>query len=67
MVKNPQCHGCAKYIDICHHFVREQIGLKTIQLNYCPTTDMTANMTTKGLNHKRYTKLREKAGIVELH
>ena len=67
MAKNPQFHGRAKHIDIRHHFVREKVALGTIKLEYCPTTDMTADMMTKGLNREQYCKLREKAGILELY
>ena len=35
MVKNPQFHERAKHIDVCHHFVREQLAHGTIQLEYC--------------------------------
>ena len=67
MAKNPQFHGRAKHIDIRHHFVREQVALGNIRLDYCSTTEMTADMLTKGLNCERYCKLREKAGICEIH
>ena len=67
MAKNPQFHGRAKHIDIRHHFVREQLAHGTIQLEYCPTTEMTADIFTKGLNGERFKNLREKAGILELH
>ena len=67
MAKNPQFHGRAKHIDIRHHFVREQLAHGTIQLEYCPTTEMTADIFTKGLNGERFKTLREKAGILELH
>ena len=50
MAKNPQFHGKAKHIDIRYHFIREQIELGVIRLEYCPTEVMTADMLTKGLN-----------------
>ena len=67
MAKNPQFHGRAKHIDIRHHFVREQVANGSIKLDYCSTTDMTADMMTKGLTREQHCKLREKAGILELH
>lgn len=67
MAKNPQFHGRAKHIDIRHHFVREQVANGTIKLDYCSTTDMTADIMTKGLARDQYCKLREKAGMIELH
>ena len=38
MAKNPQYHGRAKHMDIRHHFVREQVALGNIELQYCSTT-----------------------------
>ena len=67
MAKNPQFHGRAKHIDIRYHFIREQIELGIIKLEYCPTEVMTADMLTKGLNGERFCKLRESTGICELH
>ena len=49
MAKNFQFHQQAKHIDIRHHFVRKQIAYGTIQLKYCPTTEMTADIFMKGL------------------
>ena len=67
MANNPQFHGRVKHIDIRHHFVQEQVANGTIKLEYCPTTNMTADMITKDLTREQHCKLREKAGIFELH
>ena len=67
MAKNPQFHGQVKHIDIRHHFVQELVANGTIKLEYCPTTDMTADMITKDLTREQHCKLREKAGKFELH
>ena len=67
MAKNPQYHGQAKHIDIRHHFVRELVANGTIKLDYCPSTDMMADMMTKGLTREQHCKLREKVGMIELH
>jgi len=67
MAKNPQFHGRAKHIDIRHHFVREQVANGAIKLDYCSTADMTADIMTKGLAREQHYKLREKAGMFELH
>ena len=65
MAKNPQYHRQAKYTDICHHFVQEQVANRTIKLDYCSTTDMMADTITKGLTHEQHCKLREKAGMID--
>ena len=66
MTKNPQFHGRAKHIAIKHHFIREQVGNGTIELEYCPTNEMLADMFTKGLSREQFGKLRLQAGIMEL-
>jgi len=63
MTKNPQFHGRAKHIDIKFHFVREQVSKGIIELKYCKTEDMIADIFTKGLNQLQFSKLREMAGV----
>ena len=67
MAKNPQFHGRAKHIDIRHHFIREQVSDGIIELKYCPTQDMVADMLTKGLAQQRFCLLREMAGLGPLN
>ena len=66
MTKNPQFHGRAKHVDIKYHYIREQVNDGTVELKYCPTNNMIADMFTKGLGRDRFIKLRELAGIMEL-
>jgi len=49
-----------------HHFVREQVSSGTIELNYCPTNEMLADMLTKGLAQQQFCLLRAKAGMAPL-
>ena len=53
MARNPQFHGRAKHIDIKHHFVRERVSDGSIELKYCPTNEMVADILTKGLAHQQ--------------
>ena len=64
MARNPQFHGRAKHIDIKHHFVRERVSDGSIELKYCPTNEMVADILTKGLAHQQFSFLREIAGVV---
>ena len=66
LAKNPQFHGRAKHIDIRHHFVREKVNDGTIELNYCRTDDMVADMLTKGLNTANFQRLRKMAGVTSI-
>ena len=67
MTHNPQFHGRSKHIDIKYHFVREHVNLGDIELKYCHSEDMTADMLTKGLSRENFCKLREQAGLIQLH
>ena len=42
-------HACTKHIDIRYHFIRQCIARKAIDLVYCLTDDMTADILTKVL------------------
>ena len=66
MSKNPQCHGRAKHINIKFHFVREQVNNEKIELVYCPTDLMKADMFTKNLNGPKFKELRSLIGMVEI-
>lgn len=57
MTKNVQYHGRAKHIDIKYHFIRQQIEAKTVKLQYCPTSEMIADILTKGLSREQHNKL----------
>ena len=50
--------------DVC--FVREQVSAGTIELKYCPSGQMVADMLTKGLSCGTFELLRKMAGIVSL-
>ena len=62
--KNPQGHGKSKHIDIKYHYIRDQVHNRTIELKYCPTENMVADMLTKGLAKERFEKLRASAGLL---
>ena len=65
MTKNPQFHGCAKHIDIKHHFIHQQVIQETIVLEVCPTVDMVADiLTTIGLSRETFCKLCDMSGMV---
>ena len=51
LARNPQFHGRAKHLDIRHHFVRDQVTSGTVELKYCCTENMVADILTKGLSY----------------
>ena len=64
MSKNPILHKRTKHIDIKFHFVREKIQDKTIELKYCPTHEMVADIFTKPLPRGQFEKVRERLGLI---
>ena len=63
MTKNPQHHGKAKHIDIKFHYVREMVTMNKIELKYCKSDEMIADMWTKGIGKMQFAKLRSMIGM----
>jgi hypothetical protein len=64
LAKNPKHHSRTKHIDVQHHFIREKVETELIELKYCPTQDMVADVLTKALAKDRHHILRRSMGIV---
>ena len=54
MARNPQFHGRTKHIAIKYHFITEQVTNGKLELRYCRTNDMIADMMTKGLSGEQF-------------
>lgn len=63
MAKNPQFDGRAKQIDIKYHFIRDHVSSGKMELRYCKTNDMVADIMTKGLSGEQFEKLRLMPGM----
>ena len=64
--RNPIHHARTKHIDIRYHFIREAVESKEVELMYCPTNLMIADIFTKGLAKQRFNELREQLGFESL-
>lgn len=54
--KNVVTHLRTKHIDIRHHYVKELISKKVIDLSYLPTEEMLADVLTKPLTSEKHYK-----------
>ena len=63
VAKNDQYHACTKHIDIRYHFIRESISREIIEIRYCPTENMVADIFTKALPVKTFEHLRTLLGV----
>ena len=66
IAKNPVAHARTKHIDIRYHYIREAVQNGTINLCFCPSENMIADLLTKPLPRGRFTMLRDAMGLTEL-
>ena len=57
--RNPTFHARTKHVEIQHHFVREKTENGKIDLVFCGTQDMVADVLTKGLTREKHCKFKE--------
>ena len=65
IAKQSSSHGRTKHIDIKYRFIENEVG-KRIELKYCCTKDMLADILTKGLSAEQFGKLRSMIGICSI-
>ena len=63
IAKNEGYQSRAKHIDIRHHFIREHVKAKTIDLNYIESTNQLTDFLTKPITTKQFQRLLSKSRI----
>jgi hypothetical protein len=63
LAKNPTHHAKTKHVDVQLHFIRDHVEKGTINIEYCPTNDMLADIMTKGLARDRHERLMGMMGM----
>ena len=60
---NPVFHRRTKHIQIRYHYVREEVAEEIIKAIYCPSSEMTADILTKGIPKDQFKLLRAKMSL----
>ncbi|CAH2016809.1 unnamed protein product [Acanthoscelides obtectus] len=63
LAENPRYHSRSKHIDIRYHFVREALEQKKFKLKHTPSSEMAADVLTKGLSRTKHRKCMELLGL----
>ena len=67
MTRNPQFHGRAEHIDMKYHYIRDQVKENEIDLKYCRSEDMIADIMTKGIGRLQFNKIEKNYWIEEFY
>ena len=62
--KNPVYHARTKHIDIRHHFIREKIESHEVEVNFCRTEEMVADILTKALTKEKHDRCSRGLGLI---
>jgi len=63
--KNPIQHSRSKHIEIKHHFIRDHVSKKEVELIFVNTNDQLADIFTKPLVEDRFLLLKNKLKIIK--
>ncbi|CAJ2668748.1 unnamed protein product [Trifolium pratense] len=63
--KNPIQHSRSKHIEIKHHFIRDHVNKKEIELIFVDTDNQLADIFTKPLVEDRFNELKVKLKIIQ--
>jgi hypothetical protein len=66
LANNPVYHARTKHIEVHHHFIREKILAKEIDLIHVSIEDQVADIFTKALGTDKLKKFRKMLGVLEV-
>ena len=61
--KNPDSHRRTKHIDVKYHLLREHVQKRTVALQFIGSSEMAADVLTKGLTPLKHKKAVELLGV----
>ena len=56
-------HAYTKHTDVKHHYVQDHYESKEVTFKYVPTTDISVDILTKGLDHPKHWKFLSMLGL----
>jgi hypothetical protein len=65
MSKNPEFHDRTKHIDIQYHFLRAHVSTRRVEIKYCRTEEMVADILTKALPKAKHDWCVKAMGLVQ--
>eukprot|EP01018_Ginkgo_biloba_P023866 Gb_15786 [translate_table: standard] len=65
LTNNPIYHARSKHIETQHHFVREKIQSREVDLMHCNTNENIADVFTKPLGKTKFVMCRDMLGIIK--
>lgn len=66
LASNPVLHQRTKHIDIQHHYIRDEVEAKRIEICYVPTGEMVADGLTKSLHSVKFHCFVKQLGMASL-
>src|SRR5262249_43212859 len=65
LAKNSAHHARTKHIDVQHHFVRDKVEDGEVEVIFCKTEEMVADVLTKGLTKEKHDRFSSWMGITD--
>jgi len=63
LIKNPKCTSKSKHIQIRHHFIQDEVKKEKLQVRYCKSKEMIADLLTKGQSVELFESQRDLLGL----
>lgn len=64
IAKNPMHHKSSKHIDVCNHFLHENIEKGHIEMTFCKTKNQVGDIFTKVLGREHFDLNRLHLGLI---
>ncbi|KAK6123908.1 hypothetical protein DH2020_042351 [Rehmannia glutinosa] len=66
IAQNPVHHNRTKHIEIRHHFLRDCVSKRKIEISFVPSQDQLADIFTKPLSSETFSSIRVRLGIMHI-